>query len=180
MFTALNFWVGISHKTEAFLIKTNRTHTLTQTHTQARYTQLKSLTSFLTQPQSDFVYLFSGNLATCLTLLFFLLASFFVAIFRAATCSKVKVFNHMSSVDLTWVRGTSPVGFFDSCRTWLINVGGPFLFRLTTAPETFACDNLCSKAAQNSVKCWLQVGCSNGKVSSTSIFRVSNCCDYGA
>lgn len=47
---------------------------------------------------------------------------------------KVKVFNHMSSLDLTWVRrgagpGTRcPVGFFDSCRTWLINVAAPTLF----------------------------------------------------
>lgn len=97
------------------------THTHTHTHSHSA-TKLENLTSFLTQPQRVLCLPdIPGNPA----------AAWPCSLVKHSLRVKVKVFNHMSSLDLTWVRRCAglgarcPVGFFDSCRTWLINVAPP-------------------------------------------------------
>lgn len=97
------------------------THTHTHTHRHSA-TKLENLTSFLTQPQR--VLCLPGNPGNPA-------AAWPCSLVKHSLRVKVKVFNHMSSLDLTWVRRCAglgarcPVGFFDSCRTWLINVSHP-------------------------------------------------------
>lgn len=128
---ALFFIFSTGIKREVFLLKTSQlldAHAHTHTHRHSA-TKLENLTSFLTQPQR--VLCLPGNPGNPA-------AAWPCSLVKHSLRVKVKVFNHMSSLDLTWVRRCAglgarcPVGFFDSCRTWLINVA-------PTSPPPFLC-----------------------------------------